>query len=617
MKKKISLLTAFIVGLSAFVGMGVSAFASTTEAKAESGEIDSTILSAETLNAGTASDNPWKKTFDYWKNKTSVTYTRAGVEVVGNGYDNGFNIINGPMSITDGASLEMKLNLPIYDNGEADGSLVKKAMYILYNANKTIGASAIVWGDSYNTENAYVNAEFTVGSVTVKDIKLPKSMVEKNGEGVKIGFTVEDGWYAEVYDETTETAAYSPVLESAELDTALSALTVKEVTRVQMSQKWNTDATKTHVVIQELNGQNLCLDTNNQLEITNSFNASSLKLAQEVVFTTGNTYNYELVGVESNNTTVNTKTSLASVWQKVHVPMMGDICWNSDGSKGDCTASGIYLTLKKGNEVVGEWSNKHSWGASDQSAIEFTIPNEVGTYTLQVKLLTAKGYVTYQSVEIQAVAEPHIVLNESLAEQVYEGSLVQIPTAYLCGSDGISELTGDLSVSVTFDGEPVAIENGAVQTLEVGEYTVAWTVEYESVTYEKTVKFNAIADAVKTIAVTKEPTKTQYTVGETFDPTGMEVTATYESGKTQVVTDYTVDKTTLGADDKSVVISYQGKKTVLSLTVKAEQEEPENNGEESDIKQLLGGCFSSSGLGATVWLLVAGVALMKKRYKKN
>ena len=144
-----------------------------------------------------------------------------------------------------------------------------------------------------------------------------------------------------------------------------------------------------------------------------------------------------------------------------------------------------------------------------------------------------------------------------------------------------------------------------------------WRLEYESVTYEKTVKFNAIADAVKTIAVTKEPTKTQYTVGETFDPTGMEVTATYESGKTKVVTDYTVDKTTLGADDKSVVISYQGKKTVLSLTVKAEQEEPENNGEEFDIKQLLGGCFGSSGLGATAGLLVACVALIKKRYKKN
>ena len=608
MKKKLSLLTAFIVGISAVVAMNLPSTGLSANAKAESGELNSTVLTAETLNAGTAADNPWKKTFDYWKNKTSVTYTQAGVEVVGNGYDNGFNIINGPMSISDGAILEMTLNLPLYDNGVADTSLVKKAMYVLYNANTKIGASAMIWGDSYTTEKAYVTAEFTVGNTTIPEVKLPKSIVEKNGEGVKLGFTVEDGWYAEVYDETTETVTYAPVLESPELDTALSALTVKEVTRIQMSQKWNTDATKTHVVIKELNGQNLCLDTNNQLEITNSFNASSLKVAKDIVFTTGNTYNYELVGVESNNATVNTNTSTASVWQKVHVPLMGDIGWNSDGAKGECLASGIYLTLKKANEVVGEWSNKHSWGSSVHSAIEFTIPDEVGTYTLEVKLLTVKGNVTIQSVDFQAVAEPHIVLNKSLEEQV-----VQIPTAYLCGSDGVTSLTDEVSVSVTFGDIGVEIQNGIISVSEIGEYTVIWTVTYETISYEKTVTFNVLADEIKTISVTKEPTKTQYVAGETFDPTGMEVTATYESGKTEIVTGYTVDKTILNTDDKTVVIAYQGKKTVLLLSVKEKQKESEK--ESSKIEELLGGCFGSSGIASMTIFLIAGVAIAMKRKK--
>ena len=50
------------------------------------------------------------------------------------------------------------------------------------------------------------------------------------------------------------------------------------------------------------------------------------------------------------------------------------------------------------------------------------------------------------------------------------------------------------------------------------------------------------ADTVKSIAVTKQPNKRVYTSGELLDLTGMEITATYESGATEVVTTgYTTD----------------------------------------------------------------------------
>ena len=45
------------------------------------------------------------------------------------------------------------------------------------------------------------------------------------------------------------------------------------------------------------------------------------------------------------------------------------------------------------------------------------------------------------------------------------------------------------------------------------------------------------------IEITTQPTKTSYYVGETFDPTGMVVTATYEDDSTEVVNNYTYDKT--------------------------------------------------------------------------
>ena len=606
MRKSMALSLAVALVASAFFAAG---FKGGIAAKAATAEVpESTVLTAETLNAGTTTENPWKQQFDYWSNASSVTYTAQGVEIVGTKRDNAFNIINGPMSIADGAAFEIVLNLPTYENGaRVDSSTVYKPQVVLYSAGNAIGASMAIWGDSYAADKEYVTSEFTVGGVKAAGIKLPKSVVEKGGEGVKLGFTVEDGWYAEVYDETTGMATYAPVLDSAELDTALKALTAKEITRVNMKQIYDGSATKTHVFIQELNGQNLCLNTENKLEIKNSFNASSLKVDKDAVFLTGKTYSYELIGVEANNATINTKarTTDAELWQFVHAPLMGDIGWNSDSSKGDYTASGVYLTLKKAGTTVGNWSCTSSWGNEGQTPITFEIPQEVGKYTLEVKLLTAKGNVTVQTVEINAVTEPHILLNSIVEGSVYEGQQVVIPTGYLCGADGESVLTDALNISVTLGEEEVEIVDGKI-TAAVGTYKIVWSVAYEDKNYTKKAEFTVLADGIKSIAVTSAPTKTQYIVGESFDPQGMVITATYESGKTEIIEGYTIDKTVLTAEDKSVVISYAGKKTVVSLTVSEAKKE--------ETKKKKGGCSSVAGLGAlTAFTVLAGLALYKKR----
>ena len=61
------------------------------------------------------------------------------------------------------------------------------------------------------------------------------------------------------------------------------------------------------------------------------------------------------------------------------------------------------------------------------------------------------------------------------------------------------------------------------------------------------------------MTVTTLPTKTTYEVGETFDATGMVVEAKYNDLSTEVITDYTIDKTgPLTNEDKKVTISYGG-----------------------------------------------------------
>ncbi len=72
---------------------------------------------------------------------------------------------------------------------------------------------------------------------------------------------------------------------------------------------------------------------------------------------------------------------------------------------------------------------------------------------------------------------------------------------------------------------------------------------------------------VKSIAVTKMPTKVDYEVGDVFDPTGMEVTATMSDGTKQVVTDYTYSKLPLDTSNKTVTISYKGKRTTVAIKV--------------------------------------------------
>lgn len=44
---------------------------------------------------------------------------------------------------------------------------------------------------------------------------------------------------------------------------------------------------------------------------------------------------------------------------------------------------------------------------------------------------------------------------------------------------------------------------------------------------------------LESIIISKPPTKTEYTAGEVFDPTGMEITASYKGGGSAIVTNYT------------------------------------------------------------------------------
>ena len=81
---------------------------------------------------------------------------------------------------------------------------------------------------------------------------------------------------------------------------------------------------------------------------------------------------------------------------------------------------------------------------------------------------------------------------------------------------------------------------------------------------------------VKSLAITTAPTKTTYTEGESFDSTGMVVTATYADDTTATVTDYTVSPNgALATTDTAVTISYTSggatKTATQAITVEVAQ----------------------------------------------
>lgn len=84
------------------------------------------------------------------------------------------------------------------------------------------------------------------------------------------------------------------------------------------------------------------------------------------------------------------------------------------------------------------------------------------------------------------------------------------------------------------------------------------TDEYGTIYFKNDAAYlMAFGSAIEKLEVTTMPTKTSYTAGETFDPTGMVVTATYANGKTRDVTEaVSWNELALTEEDALFTISY-------------------------------------------------------------
>ena len=81
-----------------------------------------------------------------------------------------------------------------------------------------------------------------------------------------------------------------------------------------------------------------------------------------------------------------------------------------------------------------------------------------------------------------------------------------------------------------------------------------------------------VAVTLSSIAVTTKPKKTEYTVGDSYDGTGLVVTATYSDKSTKTITGYAVSGfSSTKAGTVTINVTFEGKATTFTVTIKEKE----------------------------------------------
>lgn len=135
-----------------------------------------------------------------------------------------------------------------------------------------------------------------------------------------------------------------------------------------------------------------------------------------------------------------------------------------------------------------------------------------------------------------------------ITNQLIDSNLNQIDMAYIIDLKKIYDAVGNASFKIV--ANPEFMDEALFSILNL----------------------SIIGPELISLAITKNPNKLRYLKGESFDPTGMEVTASYDNGKTVQITDYTIKATSpLSMADKYVTISYEGSIVKLPISIYAQK----------------------------------------------
>lgn len=230
---------------------------------------------------------------------------------------------------------------------------------------------------------------------------------------------------------------------------------------------------------------------------------------------------------------------------------------------------------KNGITVTALWSDGSESDVTEQcqftepdmttagkKTVTVTYENKECTYEIEVKTIENTKETAYTVSE----AKKLIDAGKDLATQVYVKGIVSKIDSYNDTYKSITYWLDDNTFQVYsgkgLDGKDFTskddIEIGANVIIcgKIKKFYNNNTYEFDKENY--LVEYKAPVEKVlKSIAISGEATKTTYTEGEVFDPTGLVVTATYEDESTEVVTSrvkWTFDPATLAVGTTSVEV---------------------------------------------------------------
>lgn len=210
-----------------------------------------------------------------------------------------------------------------------------------------------------------------------------------------------------------------------------------------------------------------------------------------------------------------------------------------EGQTFDKTGMVVTGTLLDGSSVlISGYSVSENKLSTDDTKIEVVFKEKI-TY---VNIVVKKNIVT----KIEVTKQP--IKTEYVEGQKFDKTGMVVKATYL---DGTENTITDYNISNT--------------TLKADDEEIE--VEFEGV--KTSVKINVTKNKVEKIEITKLPNKTQYSVGEKFDATGMVVKAKYLDGIEKEITDYKITKTeSLKIGDTTITIEYEGITSNIDITVK-------------------------------------------------
>ena len=183
--------------------------------------------------------------------------------------------------------------------------------------------------------------------------------------------------------------------------------------------------------------------------------------------------------------------------------------------------------------------------ASDLAAFEFPATG-TGNEVAGMSDGNSKKFTIVQTPALDVSVKDGVILYDTSSEQDIRNAL----TVTYIDASGNQTAVADFEVDKT--------------SLTVGKNII--TVTANGISEKVTV--TAVADTVKSIAVTKQPNKLVYTSGDKLDLTGMVVEATYASGAKKTVTDYTADPAN---GTELTVASYNLRKIAVTYNSKMDE----------------------------------------------